>query len=99
VIPRCVSTFKLFNSITDARHERLKLLFRQFKQETQLTVGLEENVDNIEQFLFGHDASIYPKPLYLSMRFKSLMEVDTPCSKVFVRFGFGRHELSRSAAV
>jgi hypothetical protein len=93
VILCCVSSFKLLHLVPDACNQGLKFLFGQFEQEPQVIVGLEENVDNIEQFLFGHYVFIYPKPLCLSMRFKGMEGGDyAPCSRGFSRFGFPWHK-------
>jgi hypothetical protein len=97
VILCCVSSFKLLHLVPDACHQGLKFLFGQFEQEPQVIVGLEESVDNSEQFLFGHYIFIYPKPLCLSMRFKGVVGVDyAPCSQGFSRFGFPRHKADLS---
>jgi hypothetical protein len=93
VILCCVSSFKLLHLVPDAGNQGLKFLFGQFEQEPQVIVGLEENVDNSEQFLFGHDMPLYPKPLCLSMHFKGMEGGDyAPCSRGFSRFGFPRHK-------
>jgi hypothetical protein len=93
VILCCVSSFKLLHLVPDACHQGLKFLFGQFEQEPQVTVGLEKSVDNGEQFLFGHDMPLYPKPLCLSMHFKDMVGGDyAPWSRGFSRFGFPWHK-------
>jgi hypothetical protein len=97
VISYCVSSFKLLHSIPDACNQGLKFLFGQFEQEPQVVVGLGENVDNSEQFLFGHDMPLYPKPLCLSMHFKGMEGGDyATCSRGFSRFRFPWHKADLS---